>query len=44
LEVVETLLTKGVDVQAKDKVRIARAGAHCPSRSLTDMQNADGYL
>jgi hypothetical protein len=44
LEVVEALLAKGADVQAKDEVSIARACALCPSRSLTRMQNAHGYL
>jgi hypothetical protein len=42
--VVRALLAKGADVEAKDKVSIKRACALCLSRSLTDMQNADGYL
>ena len=44
LEVVEELLARGADVQAKDNVSIARACALCPSRSRTHMQNAHGYL
>jgi hypothetical protein len=32
--VVEALLSKGADVEAKNNVSIARAGALCPSRSL----------
>jgi hypothetical protein len=44
LAVVEALLAKGADVEAKDNVSIARACALCPSRSLTRMQNAYGYL
>ena len=44
LEVVEALLAKGADVEAKTNVSIARAGALCPSRSLTRMQNAHGHL
>jgi hypothetical protein len=32
--VVEALLAKGADVEAKDEVSFARAGALCPSRSL----------
>jgi hypothetical protein len=32
--VVEALLAKGADVEAKANVSIARAGALCPSRSL----------
>jgi hypothetical protein len=34
LAVVEALLAKGADVEAKDNVSIARPGALCPSRSL----------
>ena len=44
LEVVRALLAKGADVEAKPNVSIARACALCPSRSLTRMQNAYGYL
>jgi ankyrin repeat protein len=44
LAVVEALLAKGADVQAKSDVSIARACALCPSRSLTRMQYAHGYL
>jgi ankyrin repeat protein len=44
LAVVEALLAKGADVQAKDDVSIARACALCPSRSLAHMQYAHGYL
>jgi hypothetical protein len=43
LEVVEALLAKGADLEAKDNVSIARAYALCSSRSLTRMQNAHGY-
>ena len=43
-EVVEALLARGADVEAKTKVPIARARALCSSRSLTHMQNAHGYL
>jgi hypothetical protein len=43
-EVVEALLAKGADVHTKVKVSITRACALCPSRSLTRMQNAHGYL
>jgi hypothetical protein len=42
LEVVGALLAKGADVEARDKVTIARACALCPSRSLAHMQNAHG--
>jgi hypothetical protein len=44
LEVVGALLAKSADVEAKDNVSIARACALCPSRSLTRMQYAYGYL
>ncbi len=44
MEVVEALLAKGADVEAKDKVSIARACALCPSCSLMRMQNAYGCL
>jgi hypothetical protein len=44
LEVVMALLEHGADVQATNKVRIARACAHCPSRSLAYMKNAHCYL
>ena len=44
LKVVEALLARGADVEAKTKVPIARARALCSSRSLTHMQNAHGYL
>jgi hypothetical protein len=44
LEVVEALLAKGADVQAKDNVSIACTCALCPSFSLTRMQNAHDYL
>jgi hypothetical protein len=44
LAVVETLLAKGADVEAKYIVSIARAGFLCPSRSLTRMQYAHGFL
>jgi ankyrin repeat protein len=40
LAVVEALLAKGADVEAKNVVSIARAGALCPSRSLAHLQNA----
>jgi ankyrin repeat protein len=40
LEVVEALLAKGADVEAKTDVSIAL----CSSRSLTHMLNAHGYL
>jgi hypothetical protein len=43
LEVVEALLAKGADVEAKKQVNIARDCALCPSRSLARMQNAHGY-
>ena len=43
-EVVEALLAKGADMEAKDNVSIARACVLGPSRSLTHMQNAHGYL
>jgi hypothetical protein len=44
LEVVRALLEKGADVEARDKVGIARACALCPSRSLEHMQKTHGYL
>jgi ankyrin repeat protein len=44
LAVVEALLAKGAEVEAKNIVSIARACALCPSHSLTRMQNAHGYL
>jgi hypothetical protein len=44
LDVVVALLAKGADVEARDKVTIARACALCPSHSLTHMQKAHGYL
>ena len=44
LEVVGALLAKGADVQAKVQLSIARACTLCPSRSLTRMKNAHGYL
>ncbi len=44
MKVVEALLAKGADVQAKDEVSIARACALCSSCSLTRIQNAHGYL
>jgi ankyrin repeat protein len=40
LEMVEALLAKGADVQAKANVSIARARALCLSRSHAHMQNA----
>jgi ankyrin repeat protein len=43
-EVVEALLAKGANVHTTVTVSIARARAFCPSRSLTHMQNAHGYL
>jgi hypothetical protein len=42
LEVVDALLAKGADVEAKDNVSIARACALCPFRLLAHMQNAHG--
>jgi hypothetical protein len=42
LRVVEALLAKDADVQAKDEVSIARSCALCPSRSPTHMQNVHG--
>jgi hypothetical protein len=42
LDVVEALLAKGADVEAKDNVSITRA--LCPSRSLAHMKNAHGYI
>jgi hypothetical protein len=41
---VGALLAKGADVEAKTNVSIARACALGPSRSLTHMQKAHGYL
>ena len=41
---VRALLAKGADVEADNIVSIALARALCPSRSLTHMQNAHGYL
>jgi hypothetical protein len=43
-DLVEALLAKGADVKAKSNVSIARACTLCPSRSLTHMQKAHGYL
>jgi hypothetical protein len=39
LDVVEALLAKGADVEAKDNVSIERAWALCPSLSLTHTHN-----
>jgi ankyrin repeat protein len=49
LEMVEALLAKGADVEAKDNVSIARACALCASRSLAHRslehtQNPHGCL
>jgi hypothetical protein len=44
LEVVEELLAKGANVEAKDNVSITRTFVLCSSRSLVHMQNAHGYL
>ncbi len=44
LEVIEALLAKGADVEAKKNVSIARACVFCQSRLSTHMQNAHGNL